>query len=579
MQVHVLSNGNPDQLTELCGKINGSSDATLFHWASRDPLVRYLLKAWQWLKPIGYDDLSALSPHLLKERGGLLYTKWREGLGAPGGLARRESPGDSTEGEESFPYVLGEGQSHRLSAVPVMLIGAPQVGKTTFLCALARHLEQSGGALGRGLHLEPSESQGFWSSKGELWAPSSRVIRDQPGAYNLRIRDDHDPQVTRWMRLALLDHEREELKKNEFCAEFLRVLRASKALLFFVDDRYFPASVPGDHKYDRSVGEEWPEDALETASWYTRILQAFLDVNKDALHLPVGLVVSKGDLLLGGPHVPPPDPPFLITEEIRMELVHAGLGYPGEPEDPFGRLRHSIRHTLSNSKDTKHQAFVFDLLEKFRGFIAAALAETYRFQIFLTSSATTSATNSEQLPYGAWLVAKWVANQLQPAYRVQARAQLEHDQAELEQLKQNIEGALLRDKAAWGDFEEACRQKDRRFAAKMHAPILDSILARDAGTIGKRIDSARETMHTALDAGFSFAKLTPVSEAIDPAPFPARRRMLQQALGRLEEQIDYLKEWRDNLSGVKSQRTELPAEAKRAVMNYVRSAVQRRWAS
>src|SRR6185312_303321 len=97
--------------------------------------------------------------------------------------------------------------------------------------------------------------------------------------------------------------------------------------------------------------------------------------NTDAIHLPVGLVVSKADLLLGGSHLPPPDPAFLITEEVKMELVHAGLKYPGEPDDPFGRLRYCIRNTLSNSKDMNQQAFIFEFLERFRGFIAAALAD------------------------------------------------------------------------------------------------------------------------------------------------------------------------------------------------------------
>ena len=54
--------------------------------------------------------------------------------------------------------------------------------------------------------------------------------------------------------------------------------------------------------------EEWPKDAVGLAASYTRILQAFHDVNTDAIHLPVGLVVSKADLLPGGSHLPPPEP-------------------------------------------------------------------------------------------------------------------------------------------------------------------------------------------------------------------------------------------------------------------------------
>ena len=132
--------------------------------------------------------------------------------------------------------------------------------------------------------------------------------------------------MARWMRLTLMEEDSEHFARPELRPEFLKRLRAAKALLFFVDGCRFPR-----HDFEGSDHpmEEWPKDAVGLAAWYTRILQAFHDVNTDAVHLPVGLVVSKVDLLPGGSHMPPPDPVFLITEEVKMELVHAGLRYPG----------------------------------------------------------------------------------------------------------------------------------------------------------------------------------------------------------------------------------------------------------
>ena len=154
IQVLVLSRRGPDDLMRLCGKINESSEATLVYWASKDPLLRYLLKAWQWLEPIRYDE-SKLSPDVLKERGGMLHTAWRSGLGAPAGLAQRELPRSGPDSEDLFPCVLSAGQRQRFAPVPVSLVGGPGVGKTAFLRALARHLDHAaGGALGKGLHLE-----------------------------------------------------------------------------------------------------------------------------------------------------------------------------------------------------------------------------------------------------------------------------------------------------------------------------------------------------------------------------------------------------------------------------------------
>jgi hypothetical protein len=579
IQVFVLSRRGPDDLMRLCGQINGSSEATLVYWASKDPLVRYLLKTWQWLEPIGYDE-SKLSPDVLKERGGMLYTAWRGGLGAPAGLAQRELPGSGAESEDRFPCVLGAGQRQRFSPVPVLLVGGPGVGKTAFLRALARHLDHAaGGALGKGLHLEPAEPHGFWNSPGEHCEPSTYAIRAQPSGYHLRIRDDQDPQVARWMRLTLMNPDSENFTRPDLRPEFLKRLGAAKALLFFVDGCRFPDRVSKDHKGASHPMEEWPQDAVGLAAWYTRILQAFYDVNNDAIHLPVGLVVSKADLLLGGSHLPPPDPGFLISEEVKMELVHAGLKYPGEPDEPFGRLRYCIRNTLSNSKDMNQQAFIFEFLERFRGFIAAALGQTYRFQIFLTSSLAPNSENREHLPYGIWEVARWIVNQLEPAYRVQATHQLEQDRAELEQLKKDIEEALVRDGEAYADFEAACKLKKERLNAKVHVAILDNLLRRNPEASGKRIDSSKERMRTALEEAFSFADLGPVTNGVDPVPFTTRRRMVQQALGRLEEQIAYLTEWREHLSPIKLQHAVLPAQSKKAATNYTRNTMKKHWAS
>jgi hypothetical protein len=579
MQVFVLSRRGPGDLMKLCGKINESSDGTLVYWACKDPLVRYLLKAWQWLEPIGYDDISNLSPESLKKRGGMLHAAWKGGLGAPAGLAQRELPGNAEENEERFPCVLGAGERQRFSPVPVLLLGESGVGKTAFLRALARHLEQTSGDLGKGLHLEPAEPHGFWNSSGELWQPGTHAVGAQPSEYHLRVRDDQDSQVARWMRLTLTYDDSEHLTRPELRPDFLKRLRAAKALLFFVDDRYFPDRVSKDLKGANRPREEWPKDAMGLAAWYTRILEAFYDVNSDATHLPVALVVSKADLLLGGPHLPPPDPTFLITDEMKMELIHAGLKYSGEPDDPFGRLRYCIRNTLSNSKDLNQQAFIFEFLERFRGFIAAALGQTYRFQIFLTSSLTPNSENREQVPYGIWEVARWIANQLEPAYRDQATHQLEQDSVDLKQLKQDIAEALVRDKEAYADFEAACKQKEKRLNARVHMPMLDDVLRRSPGATDKRIDSSKDRMRTALQEAFSLAELAPVTDGVDPVPFTTRRRMAQQALGRLEEQIAYLTEWSEHLSPTKPKPLAVPVQSKKAAMNYIRNTIQKRWAS
>jgi hypothetical protein len=220
---------------------------------------------------------------------------------------------------------------------------------------------------------------------------------------------------------------------------------------------------------------------------------------------------------------------------------------PKEPSTPFDRLRHCIRYNPLNSRDRKTQHLIFQLSEGFRGFISAALGQTYRFQIFLTSSIVPIGESRDRFPVGVWQVVRWMVNQLEPVYRAQSDLQLDHDRAALEQLRRDISGALLRDKEAYADFELAAKLKEERVAAKMQLRLVDKVLARDPETTEKRMESAKKRMAVALEEAFGLADFKPISAAADPAPFTIRRRMAYAARARLEEQIVYLTEWRERL--------------------------------
>src|SRR5262249_54921934 len=151
---------------------------------------------------------------------------------------------------------------------------------------------------------------------------------------NLLVRDAQDPEVARWMRLRLTDYSGAELCQPSLTPELLKNLRAARALLFLVDHRSLPDLLPHD-ALPVTAGDN-QRDAEELAAQYTRILQRYFDVNKDSLHLPVGLVVNKSDLLLGPTHLATLAPPFLVPERTKMELIHRGLRVQAEAADPFG---------------------------------------------------------------------------------------------------------------------------------------------------------------------------------------------------------------------------------------------------
>jgi hypothetical protein len=341
------------------------------------------------------------------------------------------------------------------------------------------------------------------------------------------------------MRLLFTDYNGEEVGQPTLAPELLRNLRTARGLLFFVDDRSFPDLLPN---REVSLPGDDHKDATELAARYTRILQRYFDVNKNALHVPVALVVNKADLLLGPTNLLSLNPPSLIPEQTKMELVQVGLGVQAEPADPYERLRSCIRYNLAISRNMQNQRFVFELIERFKGFIAAVMCHTYRFQIFLTSSVAPKNENREWFLRGVWDVIKWMVNQLDPVYRVQANESVKCAYIELEEIRKKLGAAVFRDHEAYRSFLKAVEQREQ-VTAKVRIKTLDHLLQ-------KRIEHALERMQTALRDALVLAELPAVLDATDPAPFPLRRHLADEALQRLEDQITYLKEWHERLSRV-----------------------------
>ncbi|HXY48237.1 MAG TPA: hypothetical protein VEI01_02220 [Terriglobales bacterium] len=417
-----------------------------------------------------------------------------------------------------------------------MLIGGPGVGKTAFLCALANHLNCARGHVREGVCVESSDLQELSYLMREKWEFGSNASTSEATSYDLLVRDAQDPEVARWMRLRFTDYNGEQASRQTLSRELLTNLRTARGLLFLLDDRTFPDLLPN----GGASSSTHHEDSTELAARYTRILQRYFDVNKDALHVPVALVVNKADLLLGSTNLLSLNPPFLIPERTKMELVHTGLRVQAEAADPFERLRSCIHYNLAISQNSQNQRFVFELIERFKGFIAAAMCHTYRFQIFLTSSV--GPRNGNLLPYGVWEVMKWMFNQLDPAYRLRANESVERAYTELEEMRNLLGTALVRDHEAHSAFLKAVAQR-RQVLTRVRMNVLDRLLQ-------DRIEHASERMQAALEDAFALAELPAVSDGTDPAPFALRRRLAKEAMERLEYQIAYLREWHERLSGV-----------------------------
>jgi len=307
-----------------------------------------------------------------------------------------------------------------------------------------------------------------------------------------------------------------------------------------VDDRSFPDLLFDDGAAGLVAADY--KDAEDVAAQYTRILQWYFDINKDALHLPVALVVNKADRLLGRANLLSLNPPLLIPEHTNMELVHEGLGVQSDGAEPFERLRSCIRHNPAISRNIQNQRFVFELIERFKGFIAAAMCHTYRLQIFLTSSLPETKKSCECPPHGVWDVTKWVVNQLEPAYRVQVIDRVKGTCTDLEEVKNKLSAAISRDHESHRAFLKAVTHREQVMTV-MRTEVLDRLLR-------KRIEHNSERMRTALRDALTLVELPVIPDTNDPAPFLLQRRLAKEALERMEEQIGYLKEWEERLSGL-----------------------------
>ena len=534
MQAFVLLKKGPDDLARVCAWADQAGEAAFLCWASRDSFVGDALVAWRWLKPIAYDQFPDLQSQPFGELPGPLYAAWKR-KAAPANLALREEPWAASDADKPFPCLLPKDVKPRFSPVPVMLIGESGVGKSAFLCAVASYLSSAHGQAHEGMYVDSSDLHELWSvTRGKQeFAKTSPMSRT--AGYTLFVRDVHDPEVARWMRLRLIDHRADEISQRTLTPELLKDIRAARGLLFLVDDRYFSDLLPNHRGGDT-------QRAAEIATRYTRVLQAYFDVNKDALHLPVGLVVTKADLLLGPTNFSSLDPPFLIPDGTKMELIHGGLHVQAEAADPFERLRSCIRYNLAISRNSQNQQFIFELIERLRSFIAAVMCHTYRFQIFLTSSVVPKNGSRLSSSHGAWEVIKWMVTQLDQAYRVQANESVGRACTDLEEMRSLLRAAAFRDHAAHNAFLRAVAHREQ-VTARVQMHIVDRFLE-------NRIRRSSEEMQAALQDIFVLAKLPVISETSDPPPFALRRRSAEEALERVDYLIAYLKEWQERLSGV-----------------------------
>ena len=318
------------------------------------------------------------------------------------------------------------------------------------------------------------------------------------------------------MRLQFTDYSGAQITRRTIAPEILRNLRRARGLLFFVDESAFP-DLLSNSGVACGITATGHKDAADLAARYTRILQRYFEVNKDALHLPVALVVNKADLLMGGTTCFRSTPRSSYPRKRKWNWSTRDYRCKRMRRTLFRGCGVVYTITLQSVGIAKISALVFELIEQFKGFIAAAMCHTYRFQIFLISSLVFKNENGQSFPYGVWDVITWMFNQLDPVYRLQANESIERACRELEEMRILLSTSIFRDHEAHTAYLTAVAQL-KQVMTKMRVNILERFLQ-------NRIEHASQRMQAALGDALALAELPAISDTTDPAPFILRRRV------------------------------------------------------
>ncbi len=395
-----------DTLGEFFSPVSGSIENTLLYWIA-DPaqtkvqisrFSEYLFKHWRWIHPVDYGSVSdqrvqevpATDPQreLDAVRNDPLVS-----------VARRRI----AEAGRSFPSVLSNVASYGFEPIPILPVGGPEYGKTSFLCALADRTIANGGKLNGGLEITSFELQQLHNRRVDSWRKGDVIPTTESSQYRMNIgragtNSDYWPtfELAEYMGEAVLI-ERQDKPDAE---EFSKRLTGACGLFFFLDDRAFP-----------KADAEAVFRADELATWYEHRLRAFLSKSASK-HLPIAIVINKADQIFG-----PDWAEMLGTTSIVVEGTQRGIslgtGTDGEPDTPYERLRHAIRYTKVVGRNADAQERLLQFADRFEAFFKTMLGATYRYQILLTTSIN-GPKGKAPVVRGVVEAMSWMINQLLP---------------------------------------------------------------------------------------------------------------------------------------------------------------------
>jgi len=302
---------------------------------------------------------------------------------------------------------------------PIFMFGNSGVGKSSFLTSFCFNAQMRVSKSGFGsMPVTLSrELQAHYQNTVDAWQSGSMAPTSGYSDYTFW----EDLNINSYL---ITDYGGKDTQPDQWEPQLQELFRNARALLFFIDDNDYMNEVA----------------LRRQASLFDSFLQYWMQSNPQVRHIPIGLVLTKCDLILGDalraiprPTVVPDGFQPAAVEGLFDNRLSGKL--TKDMNMPFGRYHDCVLNDKINNSNPVLQDLIHLLLDNFAQFFSRVLDVTYNYQVFLTSSAPSTGPQNDYLPYGVREPIAWIASIFE---KVHIDDTLETFNTEEEQIKNEI---------------------------------------------------------------------------------------------------------------------------------------------
>ena len=412
------------------------------YWCSKDDFINSLFKNWGWYWENDYVSPLAMGDQIFLKERSPLYISYANNTMK---LGIGHSYLELTEHKKKNPLMTSLFQP-----VPIFLFGQSGVGKSSYISSFCYEAQMRAGkpvTLGR-------ELQVYYEGVSDAWRSNSIPPSSGLNSYNFW----EDLNITSY---STFDYGGKDTQPDQWEHQLQDIFRKAKGLFFFIDEKDYMD----------------PVKLRKRANWFDAILQYWVQSNPNIRHIPIGLILTKGDTAFGeslnqlsrSSLIPSTFQPVLIESLLPQRFPKM----TEEMKTPYGRLRDFMLRDRANNAHPVLQDIVQTLLDNFSQFFNRVLDLTFHYQIFITSAAPPREINDPLFPWGVKDSMLWMMNIVEKFHLRESLMKFRSEEGQIESeikiLREDInQMQKYRDEIASANTEiTRLRQKSTIFQAAM----------------------------------------------------------------------------------------------------------------